>query len=158
MGGRALAELYDRSRISELFEAYARHIDALDLEALTEVFTRDCQVSYGEVDLDGLDALIAFLRESMPRFAATSHHITNLRVQSLASNEASVESYIQAWHRFRRARPDLVMHGRYSGRAVRTPDGWRIAEHRGRLAETDRAPSGPEGAPSPIPGAARGTP
>ena len=141
MGGRALAEVYDRSRISELFEAYARHIDALELEALAEVFTPDCRVSYGEVELEGLDALLGFLRKTMPRFAATSHHITNLQVRRPASDEARVESYIQAWHRYRAERPDLIMHGRYSSRAVRTPDGWRIAEHRGRLAETNRSAS-----------------
>ena len=149
MGGRAQAELYDRTRISELLETYCRHVDAFEPEALAEVFTPDCQVSFGEVRLDGFDALVGFLRETLPRFAATNHRVYNLRVRLEAPDAAATECQVRAWHRFDGPRPDLVLHGHYSGRALRTPDGWRIAEHRGRLADKadkDRSP-----APKPAP-------
>ena len=123
-----------------LLGEYCRRIDSRDLEGLSAVFTPNCQVSYGDVHLNGLPALRLFLQRELARFASTRHELVSF--ERLDSGDAGLRgrSKIEAWHRFvtrtDRPRPDLTIFGHFESNFVPTPTGLRIAKHLG--VEDDR--------------------
>ncbi len=127
-----------------LVRDYCRRIDARDLEGLAAVFTPECRVSYGDVHLDGLPALRAFLQQELARFAATRHTLASFDVIESSDAPLRGRSRIEAWHRFvprpDRPRADLTIFGHFESDFVVTPMGLRIAEHRG--VEDDRKTGG----------------
>ena len=136
----ATRELLDRQAISDLLSDYCRTLDELKMDDFAGLFTRDCDVKYGPVTVDGVAALLEYLARALPGFAAHHHHVSNLRIAFDAADRARFESYIYAWHGYppKKQRDDLILRGRYRGDVVRTPDGWRISALHGSLAEDDR--------------------
>jgi len=126
----ALRELLDRQTIADLVHDYCLHYDGNRPEAVAALFTADAEVDYGPEmpTIHGaadLQATIAVgLRE---RFSATSHHVSNLRIDFDGPDRADGTAYLYAWHAYRDGSPDGELWGRYRHRFVRTTDGWRIA-------------------------------
>src|SRR5262249_46259793 len=119
-----------RRELADLVYAYCDHFDRNEPEAVAALFTPDAIVDYGpEVpDIVGADAIaerIAVgLRET---FAATSHHVSNLRLTLDGPDRARGVTYLYAWHRYRDGSPDGELWGRYLHEFERTPEGWRIS-------------------------------
>ena len=109
--------------------AYCDALDTMKLDALAALFTTDCRVSYGpdeKLASHGSAALRKSL-ERMWRWARTSHHLSNIRIDFDDADSARATSYVMAWHE----RPDgttATVFGQYRDRLVRTPDGWKIGE------------------------------
>ena len=61
------------------------------------------------------------------RFAATSHHVSNIQLTFEGPDHARATTYLYAWHRYRDGSPDSELWGRYHHRFERTAAGWRIA-------------------------------
>ena len=61
------------------------------------------------------------------RFAATSHHVSNIQLTFEGPDRARGITYLYAWHRYRDGSPDGELWGRYHHRFERTAAGWRIA-------------------------------
>jgi 3-phenylpropionate/cinnamic acid dioxygenase small subunit len=133
-------ELLDRQAISDLLSDYCCTLDELNLEGFAALFTPDCDVRYGPVAVDSVDALLEFMAGTLPRFASHHHHVSNVVIVFEMAKRATFESYIYAWHQYppKKQRDDMILHGRYRGVVVHTPDGWRIAALHGRIAEDDR--------------------
>lgn len=123
------AELVDRALISELIHEYCRALDAMELDALSALFTDDCVVDYGPaLSSRGATTLRRDLHR-MWRWTRTAHHSSNLQVRFADPDTASVTSAVWAWHEA----PDgstATMTGQYHDTVVRTPDGWRIHRRR----------------------------
>lgn len=126
--------------VRALFDAYCACIDGRDLPALADVFAPGCQVSFGDVDIDGFPALLAFLEEGLARFDATRHVVSDIELEARAEGGPRSLSRITAWHRFVKERPDLTIHGHYRDVFVQTDTGWRIAEHRGSENRREQSP------------------
>jgi ketosteroid isomerase-like protein len=126
-----LGELRDRRRITDLIHEYCRSLDAMDLDALVQLFTADCTVDYGPeppLQSHGAQALQRDLAR-MWRWSRTSHHSSNVQIDFVDADTATACSYVLAWHEA----PDgstATMMGQYRDRLVREPDGWRIAHRR----------------------------
>ena len=120
-----------RTACEALLETYCRRIDARDFDGLGAVFAADCVVRYGEEELAGLPALLAYLEAQLAGFAETRHELGRVEARS----DDSTLAKIVAWHRFRprkgRTRPELTLHGRFESRFVETPAGLRIVSHLG---------------------------
>jgi len=125
-----LRVLVDRQAIVDVIHAYCRNVDCVDAPAVARLFTTDCVVDYGPGlggPTHGSAALEARLATGLPRFAATSHHVSNIEIE-LDGDRARSVTYLYAWHRFPDDTPDAHLFAQYHDRFVRTDDGWRIAE------------------------------
>ena len=124
-------ELEDRLAITDLIHAYCDHFDRNEPEAVAALFTSDATVDYGpEAEtIVGADAIAPTIAAGLERtFAATSHHVSNIRLTFEGHDRARGVTYLYAWHRYVDGSPDGELWGRYRHRFKRTDAGWRIAE------------------------------
>jgi hypothetical protein len=127
----AVRELLDRQAISDLIYAYCDHFDRNEPEQVAALFTADAAVDYGpeSATIVGAENIAPTIAIGLERtFAATSHHVSNVRIMFDDTDHARSESYLYAWHRYVDRSPDGELWGRYRHRFIRTVDGWRIAE------------------------------
>ena len=138
----AVRDLVARQAICDVIHAYCRGVDTLDADAVAALFTDDCVVDYGPGlgrPTHGSAALAARLASGLPRFAATSHHVSNIEIElDRDATSATAITYLLAWHRYPDDRPDAIMYARYHDRFVLRDDGrrptWLIAERVLRVA------------------------
>lgn len=134
----ALRDLVAHRAITDVIHAYCRSVDTVDADAVVALFTEDCIVDYGPglgTPTHGSAVLRDRLASGLPRFAATSHHVSNIEIE-LADDATSATTitYLMAWHRYPDERPDAVLYARYHDRFVRDADRWLIAERILRVA------------------------
>jgi len=111
--------------------AYCEHFDRNEPEAVASLFTADATIDYGPeaTRIVGADAIAPTIAVGLEQtFAATSHHVSNIRITFDGTDTARAVTYLYAWHRYRDGSPDGELWGRYHHRFVRTVNGWRIAE------------------------------
>jgi uncharacterized protein (TIGR02246 family) len=135
--GDAVRELVDRQAIADLVHAYCLHFDQNEPEAVAALFTDDATVDYGPetatiVGAASIAGTIAVGLETI--FAATSHHVSNIRIVFDGPDAATGVTYLYAWHRYPDDRADAELWARYHDRFVRTGDRWSIAERTLRVA------------------------
>lgn len=125
-----IAALEDRAAVADVIHAYCWHFDRNEPDAVAALFTEDARVDYGPEapDLHGRAAIGAAVAKGLAEtFAATSHHVSNLRI-TLSGDAATSTCLLYAWHRYHSGAPDGELWGQYHHRFTRTADGWRIAE------------------------------
>lgn len=122
-----------REALEDLLATYAESIDERRIEALARVFTSDCDVRFGDVSLEGREALLAHLRESLTHFDETKHAIGGIVPDARASvsDAPAFRADVIAWHAFAGDRPTLTLHGYYDDTLAWTEEGWRITIHHG---------------------------
>jgi ketosteroid isomerase-like protein len=123
-------QLADRQAILDVAHAYCIHFDANEPDVVAALFTGDATVDYGPerptiVGVQDIEASISLGLDHT--FAATSHHLSNVRIAFDGADAADVLAYVYAWHRYVDGSPDGELWGRYRYRFVRTDAGWRIA-------------------------------
>ncbi len=130
----SIQEISDRMEINDLLIDYATAIDTMNFDALDHIFTEDAFIDYTAFGgIKGtLEEAKAFLKETLPLFAATQHMIANSSIKlngdkatgktmchnpMLVKNENGTENltFIGLW---------------YVDTFVRTQNGWRIAERK----------------------------
>lgn len=116
-----------------LFDRYCDCIDQRHLDELSTIFTEDCDVRFGHEQVEGIDALLVFLRTGLGAFAQTKHVVTDIELERDArlSDRFLYQARVVAWHRFVKNRPHLTIHGQYRGVILETEAGWRLAQHLG---------------------------
>jgi enoyl-CoA hydratase len=141
-GGDALQRLIDVREIEQLLFEYCRCADANDPDGLARCFTEDCIANYAPGPASvGADARRKQASRDLRMFTATSHHLSNIRVDHLDDNRARAESVVFAWHRPLDKPGVWELFGRYVDVVVRTPDGWKIAERTLLRVATDGFPT-----------------
>jgi hypothetical protein len=133
-----LRDLVARQAICDVIHVYCRGVDTIDVATVAALFTPDCVVDYGPglgPPTHGAELLAQRLATGLPRFAATSHHVSNIEID-LAPDalSASTITYLMAWHRYPDDRPDAILYARYHDRFVCRDDRWLIAERVLRVA------------------------
>ena len=131
-------DLVARHAISDVIHAYCRGVDTIDVESVAALFTTDCVVDYGPglgAPTHGNELLAQRLATGLPRFAATSHHVSNIEIDlGPDGSSASTITYLMAWHRYPDDRPDAILYARYHDRFVQSDGRWLIAERVLRVA------------------------
>ncbi len=124
-----LRRIEDREAIIAAIHAYAYHFDRNEPEAVAALFTDDAVIDYGpEMSMQGKSVFApAIARGLAERFAATSHHVSNITVTFEGEDRARTVAYLYAWHRYRSGAPDGELWAQYHHDFVRTGEGWRIA-------------------------------
>lgn len=116
----------DRDELVELTIRYATAIDSRRYSLLTEVFTDDAQVDYGEVGhWTGGAAVAEFMEAAHVMAAHTMHRVSNQAVD-IEGDKATMRTYVDALILLEDGSGANPV-GYYDDHAVRTTDGWRIA-------------------------------
>ena len=127
-----LRELQDQVEITDRLHDYCRGLDAMDLDRLVSAFTSDCVVDYGPepgMRTVGRHSLLQSLDVLMLRWVRTSHHLTNIQIEFITTDQAKSVSYVMAWHEFPGG-ATTSLYAQYHDTLVREPSGWRIRERR----------------------------
>lgn len=135
----AARELADRAAITDAIHSYCFHFDCNEPEAVAALFTDDATIDYGPEapTIHGAETIAATIAVGLDRtFAATSHHISNIRITFTDSDHAESACYVYAWHRYVDGSPDGELWGRYRHTFVREAGLWRIASLRLEAAGT----------------------
>jgi len=138
---RAVRRLVDKDEIVDLVHRYSYYVDHRLYDQLAGVVTEDCVIDYGPgigPTLYGREAFRGMFgsdvgTESRPGFLFTSHHNANVLVSFEGDDRASMFSSLYAWHQTYDGVTPRVW-GAYHDVVVRTPEGWRFAERRLRVA------------------------
>ncbi len=147
----------DRLEIADLIHRYAYHFDRNEPELVADLFTEDAVIDYGPEfpPIIGRDTVAGRITPGLETiFAASSHHIGNVIVDFVGSDEAGAIAYVYAWHRYVADSSIGQMWGQYHLDVRRTADGWRIAAltlrvvateafHRDRMHPIGRRPVAP---------------
>jgi SnoaL-like domain len=139
----------DRDTITQQMYTYTRATDWFEPDNHRKVFMEECVfASPHSGDMHGVDAVVAWMYDVLPRFEATQHLVGNITIDFVDDDTATAVSYVRAWHRHvDHSKPDMVLWGEYHDRWVRAPDTWRIAER--RVLEAGIEPRREGGAPNP---------
>lgn len=124
-----VSDLLDRQAITDLILAYCYQFDRNELAEVGALFSADATVDYGPEAATIVGGAAIAPTIGLERiFAATSYHVSNIRITFEDTDHANSVSYLYAWHRYVDGSPDGELWGRYHHRFVRTDDGWRISE------------------------------
>lgn len=116
----------DRDDVFDLTVRYATAIDGRRYDLLTEVFTEDAVLDYGEIGQWHGGAEVAQFMEQAHVFAAhTMHRMTNQAI-AIDGDTATIRTYVDALILLEDG-TGVNPVGIYDDTAVRSPSGWRIA-------------------------------
>jgi 3-phenylpropionate/cinnamic acid dioxygenase small subunit len=125
--------VFDATQLTAILQLYALYGHLMDdraFERFDELFTSDCvfdATALGVPLMHGIDAVVESTRSS-PQ-TPLAHHVTNVYVESIEAEVASVRA--KAIGIYSRGR---AFSGTYDDTLVRTPAGWRIARRVNRPA------------------------
>lgn len=108
---------------------YARGVDRRDRALIVAAFADDAQISLGSIYSGGREGFADVAMGFMGMFAATRHDIANVRLVAHGDGSIGYEAYVRTWHLMADGGRELVVLGRYIGRARATAAGWQLAEH-----------------------------
>ena len=136
---RLVWELVQRQRITETLLDYSHFVDRNDPAALVEqVFCVDGCFELGSRHaVIGRENLAKMFAKTLAAFTATSHHLSNVRIQFTSDTTADSTAYVYAWHSAVGDGRRIDLWGRYHDRLRLTPQGWRIADRRLSVAGSD---------------------
>ena len=130
--------LEEEREITQLLLRYCECLDTGEIERLaTDVYASDAVADYNFHVSEGSRAIVNFLAGNMARFKATAHLLSNVSVKACDGKHAEVTAVITAWQ-WVTASNDVGVERDFAvvvstwDRLERTPDGWRITEHRTR--------------------------
>jgi 3-phenylpropionate/cinnamic acid dioxygenase small subunit len=130
-------QLIATEQIQRVIFEYAFHLDMNHPDELAALFVDDCEVVYGpNFGADGIDAYKKTLEGIGEFFEATSHHVSNIVVDFVSEDQATVRSVLYAWHRYTRDRPDSHVWGQYHDLMLRVDGQWRFKRRELRAAGT----------------------
>lgn len=120
--------ILDRHAVYDLCVQYARALDTHDWHLLERLFLADAVYTYPGGESDTVGAIVDRCNGALTRLDASQHLLGNIEVV-VEGDTATARTYFQAQH-VKHGTPggdNFVIAGTYEDRAVRTPDGWRIA-------------------------------
>lgn len=130
----ALRRLIDHQEITDLIHDYCTYLDLYEPALVAALFTEDCITDYGPSfggEVAGREKLERGWFHALATWEATSHHVSNIRLEFEDDDNARGTTYLYAWHRHGDSEtPDLHVWARYNDRFVRTSEGWRFSERR----------------------------
>lgn len=123
-------DLVEIELIKQLKYKYLRVLDQHDFDAMREVLTEDCTARYsdGQYSFDGVEAIIAFLKESMGSETFLSSHACH-HPEITLNGDGTASGIWKLEDRVIIGDFDMELHGAafYYDGYVKTADGWRIS-------------------------------
>lgn len=125
------AEFADREAIRDCLYRYCRGIDRLDIDLILSAYWPDATDEHGNFLANSAQEFVEHAVPIIQSIDLTTHFIGNVLMQ-IEGEMASVESYIQAFHRMRRddgSSYDHISSSRFIDRMEKRGGEWRI-KHR----------------------------
>ncbi|SDE07901.1 nuclear transport factor 2 family protein [Auraticoccus monumenti] len=124
----------DRAEITDVQLRYATGTDSHDWELFRSCFTDEVEVDFSAgfgqpATRLAADDWVAGTAPRMESFTATQHMITNQVITFHDEDHATGVAYVRASHHLPNPTgdSDSVVHGYYTNRFQRTPEGWRMS-------------------------------
>jgi SnoaL-like domain len=122
-----LARLIDERAIERIVFDYAYFLDMNMPEEMAALFVDDCEVSYApNFGAVGMEAYKKTLDGIGTFFKATTHHVSNVCVDFVSDEEATVRAVVMAIHRYTKDRPDGTLYGQYHDVVVKQDGQWKF--------------------------------
>ena len=139
-----IAELVDRTLITDLLHAYCDRVDRSDIDGLMTLFADDIEIDMGRgATFTGHPALRALLVDRTGRWATTSHHSSTMSLLHYDGATATTTSYLYVLHDDPARDEAMHLWGRYDDGMVKQDGTWRFRTRRLRVAGVSHAPSTP---------------
>jgi SnoaL-like domain len=124
---RTVWELEQRRLITETLLDYCEYVDRNDPATLVrKVFAPDGVFELGSNRaVVGREQLARMFAKTLCAFTATSHHLSNVRIELDGDNRARSTAYVYAWHETLDGRR-VDIWGRYRDQLRLIDEGWRI--------------------------------
>jgi hypothetical protein len=130
---QATQTLLDRAELNELMNRYAASIDSRDWTRLRTVFVDgDIEADFTSMGVKQVfrgpaERWVEAVRQTLAGFDATQHFFANHSAE-IDGDRAVDTRYMQARHQL--GAEHYTIGGYYTGRMLRTPQGWRIAAYK----------------------------
>jgi SnoaL-like domain len=125
----ATQRLLEEKAIERIIFDYAYYLDMNQPEDMAQLFTDGCEVSYApNFGATGLEAYKKTLDGIGTFFRSTSHHVSNIVIDWISDNEATVRAAVLAIHRYTRDRPDGILYGQYHDVVVKQEGQWKFKQ------------------------------
>ena len=123
---RSMAE---RAAVEQVLLRYASAIDIKDYVTLRQLFCEDITARYGEVAVEGADALVEWI-DGMTADAAWQHHFLNVYHVDLVSDVEATALTYHTSHQTKTATPDRCTKivARYHDTLRKVDGTWKIAD------------------------------
>ena len=125
----ALGRLLERQAIVDLLLRYASSIDAKDYATLRSLFCEDIHARYGDIEVDGADALLRWI-DDMTADATWQHHMLHVyHVDFTSDTEATALTYHTS-HQTTSSAPNTCKKivARYYDKVRKVDGAWKIAD------------------------------
>ena len=127
MSDTQLNRLLEEQAIARILFDYAYYLDMNMPENMAKLFVDDCEVSYApNFGATGIEAYKKTLDGIGSFFKATSHHVSNIVIDWVSDEEATVRAAVLAIHRYTKERPDGVLYGQYHDVVVKRDGQWKF--------------------------------
>jgi hypothetical protein len=123
-----LPDLSAHEAVRQAIYTYCRGVDRLDPELIAAAFWPDATITLGSIYAGPPPGFVDVAMGFMGMFAATRHDVGNISLRR-DGDAIGYEAYVRTWHWIEAAGKELVVLGRYIGRATARDGEWRIAEH-----------------------------
>jgi hypothetical protein len=130
---QATQTLLDRAELNELMNRYAASIDSRDWTRLRTVLVDgDIEADFTSMGVKQVfrgpaERWVEAVRQTLAGFDATQHFFANHSAE-IDGDRAVDTRYMQARHQL--GAEHYTIGGYYTGRMLRTPQGWRIAAYK----------------------------
>jgi len=114
--------------ITDTILSYAEHVDSGESDKWAQLFCKDATFDEGSA-VQGRAQIEALLPKLLKLFTATSHHISNIRINRTSDDRATATSYVYAWHR-KLDGSDFEFWGRYIDLFEFEDDAWRFSSRK----------------------------
>ncbi len=113
---------------------YCRFVDEAQAEAVTDLFAPTGELIEGRT-YSGREEICTYLKKVLSQLSATSHHLTNVKINIGSNNQATATSYVYAWHR-RLDGTNFEIWGRYEDNFRTTDKYWTFQRRLVKIAGT----------------------
>ena len=124
----AMSDADAHAAITDTILNYAEYVDACETEKWAALFCNDATFDEGR-EVQGRAQIEVLLPKLLRLFSATSHHISNIRINRTANDRASATSYVYAWHR-KHDGTDFEFWGRYVDHLAFEEGAWRFSSRK----------------------------
>lgn len=123
----ALDRIVEERAIERIVFDYAYYLDMNMPDKMIELFVDDCEVSYApNFGATGIEDYAKTLDGIGTFFSATSHHVSNIVIDWVSDNEATLRAAVLAIHRYTKERPDGILYGQYHDVVVKQEGQWKF--------------------------------
>lgn len=120
------SQVPDLLRVFDVLNLYGEAADRRDWALYERVFTPDATADYGGMKLEGRDAIVGLIRNSLGGCGPTQHLLGN-HAGGVDGDDAHATCKVRAFHKGagERSGATYELFGTYHHDLIRTTDGWR---------------------------------